>query len=83
MIEFDRKRTKPKNVRYKVDEYVGGRMDYVTDCPYGEIGRYTNRIKKVGDLECNKCKWQVKNDTDNRIVKCMYTEEEKPLFKIL
>lgn len=70
-------------VKYDVNEYIHGRIDYVTDCPFGVQGRYTERTNKVGALECNICKHQIGNDTDARVVRCVYEkkQEVKKLFK--
>lgn len=46
--------------------------DFVTDCPYGEKGRYTNAINKVGDLGCNTCEWQVRHDSSTQVVMCSH-----------
>lgn len=71
MMEFPKKKQSTA-VRYEVDEFIHGRIDFVTDCPFAEKGRYTDRINKVGALECNICKYQIKNNTDARIVRCSH-----------
>ena len=32
------KKEKANAISYKIDEYIWGRKDFVTDCPYGEKG---------------------------------------------
>lgn len=84
---FAENRTRPMGgitVPYKIEEYIYGRIDYVTDCPFGEKGRYTLEVNKVGDLGCNTCKWQVSHDARAHEVKCSHPkveEKKKPLFK--
>lgn len=79
------KATASRKILYDVEEYIYGRTDYVTNCPFGENGHYTGNVNKVGALECNICKWQKSNDKQNYIVECMHPEikpiiddEEKP-----
>lgn len=77
---YARKKEKKKkyvDVPYEIEEFIYGRIDYVTDCPFGVCGRYTNGINKVGDIGCNTCEWQVSNDCSNKVVKCAYQKEEK------
>lgn len=64
-------------VKYEIREFIYGRIDYVTDCPFGEYGRYTSRINKVGALECNRCVHQLKNNTYNMVVRCTYPTPKK------
>lgn len=78
MMQYRSKAKKPVTaVMYEVEEFIYGRIDCVTDCPFGECGRYTNRINKVGALECNICKYQIKNNTDARIVRCSHEQKQK------
>lgn len=37
-----------KNPKYIVNEYVGGHFEYITPCPFGIQGKYTNEILYVG-----------------------------------
>lgn len=68
MIQYQKKEKIPNTaVMYQVDEYIHGRIDFVTDCPFKEKGRYTNSINKVGALECNSCKYQIKNNTHEKL----------------
>lgn len=86
---YAKEKEKPKDivrVHYDVEEYIYGRIDFVTSCPFGEMGRYTLDVNKVGDLGCNTCKWQVSNDAREHEVKCSHPkveESKKPLFKKL
>lgn len=78
MIQYQKKEKKPNTaVIYQVDEYIHGRIDFVTDCPFGERGRYTNLVNKVGALECNICKHQIRNNTDARVVRCAHGKLEQ------
>lgn len=61
-----------REVMYDVEEYIYGRVDYVTSCPFGEYGHYTGKVNKVGALECNICKWHKQNDKRNYIVTCLH-----------
>nr|DAL21005.1 MAG TPA_asm: hypothetical protein [Caudoviricetes sp.] len=70
------KKEKANAISYKIEEYIWGRKDFVTDCPYGEKGRYTNAINKVGDLGCNTCKWQVRHSPRAQVVTCSHPKEE-------
>lgn len=75
---------KPQNseaILYEVEEYIWGRKDYVTDCPYKERGRYTMEINKVGDLGCNTCKWQVKHNPRAQVVRCAHPKVEDNAVK--
>lgn len=63
------------NVKYEIEEFIHGYVDFVTDCPFGEYGRYTEQTNKVGAQECNICKYQIKNNTEARIVKCSHEKE--------
>lgn len=78
MKQYPKKEKKPNTaVMYEIEEFIYGRVDYVTDCPFGEYGRYTNRINKVGALECNICKYQIKNNTNARVVRCSHEKKQK------
>lgn len=79
MIEFPKKEKKQPNtaVMYEVEEFIHGRIDFVTDCPFKEKGRYTNTINKVGALECNTCKYQIKNNTHAKVVRCAHEKLEQ------
>lgn len=78
MIQYQKKEKKPNTaVMYQVDEYIHGRIDFVTDCPFGERGRYTSLVNKVGALECNICKFQIKNNTDARVVRCSHEKKKE------
>lgn len=84
---YARKKEKPVNVSvvpYEIEEFIYGRIDYVTDCPFEEVGRYTLNVNKVGDIGCNTCKWQVSHNRDGRKVGCSHPKEEKKetLFKL-
>ena len=70
-------------VCHKIDEFIWGRKDFVTDCPYGEKGRYTNAVNKVGDLGCNTCEWQVRHNQRAQVVMCSHSKEEKSEVKKL
>ncbi len=73
------KEAKPQStaVIYEVEEFIYGRIDYVTDCPFGERGRYTYDINKVGALECNICKYQIRNNTEAHVVRCAHEKTTK------
>ena len=74
---YTKKEKKPKTtVLYDVEEFIYGRKDYVTDCPFGVKGRYTNAINKVGDLGCNTCEWQLAHNENAQIVKCSHPKDE-------
>lgn len=76
MKQYPKKEKKPNTaVMYEIEEFIYGRVDYVTDCPFGECGRFTNRINKVGALECNICKYQIKNNTNARVVRCSHEKK--------
>lgn len=80
-----KKKTKKRVINYEIEEFIYGRIDHVTDCPFGELGRYTMNVNKVGDLGCNTCKWQVSHNPRMQQVVCSYQAEEKkkrPLFNI-
>lgn len=64
-------------VSYEIEEYVRGRIDFVTACPFCEKGRYTETINMVGALECNICKYQIRNNEEERFVKCSHAELER------
>ncbi len=88
MIRYPKQEKKHNTaVLYEVNEYIHGRIDYVTDCPFGEKGRYTHDVNKVGALECNLCRYQLKNNTNARVVRCGHeikkngTETKKKLFR--
>ena len=75
---FLKKKEKKKNtaVKYEVREFIHGGIEYITDCPFGECGRYTHVINKVGALECNICCYQKKNKTEEGIVRCSHPIEQ-------
>lgn len=77
------KKEKANAISYKIDEYIWGRKDFVTDCPYGEKGRYTNVINKVGDLGCNTCEWQERHNPSAQVVICSHPKVEKSVVKKL
>lgn len=79
-IKFGRKQTV---IEYQVREFIYGRIDYITECPFGECGRYTHSVNKVGALECNMCKCQIENDTNAKVVHCCHEKKQeiKKLFK--
>lgn len=83
---FIKEKKKPQEsevILYEVEEFIWGRKDFVTDCPYGEKGRYTNSINKVDDLGCNTCKWQVRHNPRAQVVKCSHPKVEKSEVKKL
>lgn len=41
-----------KYPKYNVNEYIGGYFEYITPCPFGIQGRYTNEALMVGSLAC-------------------------------
>ena len=72
---FQRKQKEKKPntaVKYEVREFIHGGIEYATDCPFGECGRYTHAIHKVGAIECNLCRYQKKNSTEARVVRCTH-----------
>ncbi len=71
MIKSEKKRRNTA-VLYEINEFIYGRTDYITDCPFSERGRYTDAINKVGALECNICKYQIKNNVHSKIVRCSH-----------
>ena len=77
------KKEKTNAISYKIEEFIWGRKDFVTDCPYGEKGRYTNVINKVGDLGCNTCEWQVRHNPSAQVVICSHPKVEKSVVKKL
>lgn len=80
--QYKKQISKPNTaVMYEVEEFIYGRIDYVTDCPFCEKGRYTNQINKVGALECNICKYQIKNNAETMTVRCSHLPVDKQLFK--
>lgn len=84
---YAKKKEKPTNVSvvpYEIEEFIYGRIDFVTNCPFGERGRYTQSINKVGEIGCNTCKWQVGHDRDEQKVRCSHPKVEKKesLFKV-
>lgn len=67
------KEKKPNTaIKYEVREFIHGGIEYATDCPFGECGQYTHDIHKVGAIECNLCKYQKKNNTKARVVRCTH-----------
>ena len=77
---YQKKEKKPNTaIKYEVREFIHGGIEYATyatDCPFGERGRYTHALHKVGAIECNLCKYQKKNNIEARVVRCMH-----PLLK--
>lgn len=70
-------------ILYEIEEFIYGRKDYVTDCPFGEKGRYTSTINKVGDLGCNTCEWQIRHNPSAQVVRCAHPRlEEHPVRKL-
>ena len=62
---YKKKEKKPNTaVKYEVREFIHGGIEYATDCPFGECGRYTHALHKVGAIECNLCRYQKKNNTE-------------------
>ena len=48
---YQKKEKKPNTaVKYEIREFIHGGIEYITDCPFGECGRYTHAINKVGAL---------------------------------
>ena len=82
-LNINEKKEKANAISYKIDEYIWGRKDFVTDCPYGEKGRYTNAINKVGDLGCNTCEWQERHNPSAQVVMCSHPKVEKSDVKKL
>lgn len=85
-MNFAKEKKKPqggKAILYEIEEFIYGRKDYVTDCPFGEKGRYTSSINKVGDLGCNTCQYQVSHNPRAQVVRCAHREEEKNEVKKL
>lgn len=43
-----------------------------TDCPYQKINKWSNPywLLKVGSLSCTECKYNIRTDTDKKIVEC-------------
>lgn len=83
---FIKEKKKPQEsevILYEVEEFIWGRKDFVTDCPYGEKGRYTNAVNKVGDLGCNTCEWQVRHNPRAQVVMCFHPKVEKSEVKKL
>lgn len=67
------KEKKPNTaVKYEVREFIHGGIEYATDCPFGECGRYTHALHKVGAIECNLCRYQKKNNTEARVIRCTH-----------
>lgn len=85
-MNFLKENKKPNNgeaIHYEIEEFIYGRTDYVTDCPHGVKGRYTNAINKVGDLGCNTCEWQVRNNPSAQVVRCAFPKvSEEPVRKL-
>ena len=82
-LNNNEKKKKANAISYEIDEFIWGRKDFVTDCPYGEKGRYTNTVNKVGDLGCNACEWQVRHNLRAKVVTCSHPKEEKSEVKKL
>lgn len=85
MIFLKKKKKKAPNtaVKYEVREFIHGGIEYITDCPFGECGRYTHTINKVGALECNICCYQKKNKTEEGIVRCSHPIEQTNVNELL
>ncbi len=64
--QYKRGRRLNTAIKYEVREFIHGRTDYITDCPFGERGRYTNLVNKVGALECNISLYQQKKNALKR-----------------
>lgn len=85
MIFLKKKKKKAPNtaVKYEVREFIHGGIEYITDCPFGECGRYTHTINKVVALECNICCYQKKNKTEEGIVRCSHPIEQTNVNELL
>lgn len=59
-----------KYPRYRVNEYVGGHSEYVTECPFGIEGRYTHEMLMVGSLACQRCEYFKAINKEDHIVSC-------------
>ena len=82
---YAREKKKPQKnetILYEVEEFIYGKIDYVTDCPYKERGRYTNAINKVGDLGCNTCEWQISHNPRAMVVRCSHPKLDKDKEKL-
>lgn len=44
-----------KYPKYQMNEFVGGHYEFVTECPFGIMGRYSHEILMVGSLACRRC----------------------------
>jgi hypothetical protein len=81
MEQNERKKNRRRTaVSYDIREFIYGHTEYVTDCPFGEYGRYTHAINKVGALECNRCPYQIKNNTEAQIVRCSHDTDRKEVI---
>lgn len=83
MIFLKKKKAPNTAVKYEVREFIHGGIEYITDCPFGECGRYTHTINKVGALECNICCYQKKNKTEEGIVRCSHPIEQTNVNELL
>lgn len=59
-----------KYPRYEMNEFVGGHTEYVTECPFGTMGKYTHEILMVGSLACRLCRCFKGINTKDCIVSC-------------
>ena len=59
-----------KYPKYNVNEYIGGYLEYTTQCPFGMQGRYTNESLMVGSLACQRCEYYRGINTEDGIVSC-------------
>lgn len=59
-----------KYPRYKIKEFVGGYTEYITECPFGEEGKYTHRMLMVGSLACQHCRYFKDINRKSRVVSC-------------
>ena len=59
-----------KYPRYKIKEFVGGYIEYITECPFGEEGKYTHRMLMVGSLACQHCRYFKDINRKTRVVSC-------------
>ncbi len=76
---YQKKKKKPNTaVKYEVRKFIHGGIEYATDCPFGECGQYTHYLHKVGAIECNLCKYQKKNNTEARVVRCTHQLYKEP-----
>lgn len=63
---------KKKNIiKYKTAEFIHGGMKYLTECPYGELNRYTLKVNHVGDIGCERCRYHISQDKVENNVVCV------------